>query len=46
MADVVKACVGTKFIGKWSDLAVKIALDAVETVTLSENGRLEVDIKR
>ncbi|XP_039492328.1 T-complex protein 1 subunit gamma [Drosophila santomea] len=46
MADVVKACVGTKFIGKWSDLAVKIALDAVETVTLNENGRLEVDIKR
>ncbi|KAH8247911.1 hypothetical protein KR038_011991 [Drosophila bunnanda] len=46
MAEVVKACVGTKFIGKWSDLAVKIALDAVETVTLNENGRLEVDIKR
>jgi len=46
MAEVVKACVGTKFIGKWSDLAVKIALDAVETVTLNENGRLEIDIKR
>ncbi|XP_054739350.1 T-complex protein 1 subunit gamma [Anastrepha obliqua] len=46
MAEVVKACVGTKFIGKWSDLAVKIALDAVETVALNENGRLEVDIKR
>ncbi|KAH8414023.1 hypothetical protein KR222_002602 [Zaprionus bogoriensis] len=46
MAEVVKACVGTKFIGKWSDMAVKIALDAVETVTLNENGRLEVDIKR
>lgn len=46
MAEVVKACVGTKFIGKWSELAVKIALDAVNTVTLNENGRLEVDIKR
>ncbi|XP_065363673.1 T-complex protein 1 subunit gamma [Calliphora vicina] len=46
MAEVVKACVGTKFIGKWSELAVKIALDAVQTVTLNENGRLEVDIKR
>ncbi|XP_075145426.1 chaperonin containing TCP1 subunit 3 [Haematobia irritans] len=46
MAEVVKACVGTKFIGKWSDLAVNIALDAVKTVTLNENGRLEVDIKR
>lgn len=37
---------GTKFIGRWSDLAVKIALDAVETVALTENGRTEVDIKR
>ncbi|XP_017488455.1 PREDICTED: T-complex protein 1 subunit gamma [Rhagoletis zephyria] len=46
MAEVVKTCVGTKFIGKWSDLAVKIALDAVGTVALNENGRLEVDIKR
>lgn len=46
MAEVVKACVCTKFIGKWSDLAVKIALDAVQTVTLNENGRVEVDIKR
>lgn len=46
MAEVVKACVGTKFIGRWSELAVKIALDAVETVTLSEHGRTEVDIKR
>ncbi|XP_061396753.1 T-complex protein 1 subunit gamma [Musca vetustissima] len=46
MAEVVKSCVGTKFIGKWSDLAVNIALDAVKTVTLNENGRLEVDIKR
>uniref|UniRef100_A0A1A9VPD4 T-complex protein 1 subunit gamma n=1 Tax=Glossina austeni TaxID=7395 RepID=A0A1A9VPD4_GLOAU len=46
MGEVVKSCVGTKFIGKWSDLAAKIALDAVHTVTLNENGRLEVDIKR
>lgn len=46
MADVVKGCVGTKFIGRWSDLAVKIALDAVETVAITEGGRMEVDIKR
>lgn len=42
----VKGCVGTKFIGRWADLAVNIALDAVNTVTLVENGRVEVDIKR
>lgn len=46
MAEVIKSCVGTKFIGRWSDLAVKIALDAVGTVTLIENGRTEIDIKK
>lgn len=42
----VKGCVGTKFIGRWADLAINIALDAVNTVTLEENGRVEIDIKR
>jgi T-complex protein 1 subunit gamma len=46
LANVVKGCIGTKFIGRWSDLAVNIALDAVNTVLLVENGRTEVDIKR
>lgn len=42
----MKGCIGTKFISKWSDLAVNIALDAVQTVMMEENGRTEVDIKR
>nr|QBH73659.1 chaperonin [Franklinothrips vespiformis] len=46
LLEVVKACVGTKFIGRWSDLACSIALDAVQTVSLEENGRREIDIKR
>jgi T-complex protein 1 subunit gamma len=46
MAEVVKACVGTKFIGRWSDLAVNIALDAVTTVASEEGGRTEIDIKK
>ena len=46
VAEVVKACVGTKFIGRWSDMAVKIALDAVTTVMFEENGRIEIDIKK
>lgn len=46
LAQVVRACVGTKFIGRWSDLAVDIALNAVKKVTLTEGGRTEVDIKR
>lgn len=46
LIEVVQACVGTKFIGKWSELACKIAIEAVETVALEENGRREIDIKR
>lgn len=46
LAKVVNGCIGTKFLSKWSDLAVNIALDAVNTVLIEENGRTEVDIKR
>ncbi|XP_075227285.1 chaperonin containing TCP1 subunit 3 [Lycorma delicatula] len=46
LVEVVQACVGTKFIGKWSELACKIAIEAVEIVALEENGRREIDIKR
>lgn len=46
LLEVIKSCVGTKFIGRWSDLACTIALDAVQTVMLEENGRREIDIKR
>lgn len=43
---IIKSCIGTKIISKWSDLACKIALQAVSTVLLEENGRCEIDIKR
>ncbi|XP_017879695.1 T-complex protein 1 subunit gamma [Ceratina calcarata] len=46
LIEVINSCVGTKFIGRWSDLACQIALDAVYTVMLDENGRKEIDIKR
>lgn len=46
LSEVVRSCVGTKFIGQWSDMACNIALDAVETVMTEENGRREIDIKR
>ena len=46
LIQVINSCVGTKFIGRWSDLACQIALDAVYTVMLEENGRREIDIKR
>jgi len=46
MIKIIKSCIGTKFVSKWSDLACKIALDAVSTVQFEENGRKEIDIKR
>ncbi|XP_066593257.1 T-complex protein 1 subunit gamma [Prorops nasuta] len=46
LVQVINACVGTKFIGRWAELACQIALDAVYTVLLEENGRREIDIKR
>jgi len=46
MTKIVKSCIGTKFIRKWSDLACKIAIQATATVSMEENGRKEIDIKR
>ncbi|XP_059490630.1 T-complex protein 1 subunit gamma [Neocloeon triangulifer] len=46
LLQVINSCVGTKFISRWSDLACTIALDAVNTVALEDNGRKEIDIKR
>lgn len=46
LIQVINACIGTKFFGRWPDLACQIALDAVNTVMLEENGRKEIDIKR
>ena len=31
---MVQSCIGTKFISRWADLAVKIAIDAVKKVTI------------
>ncbi|CAH2049486.1 unnamed protein product, partial [Iphiclides podalirius] len=45
LKEVIRSCIGTKYIGRWADVAVDIALDAVNTVTIVENGRVEVDIK-
>ncbi|XP_013781701.1 T-complex protein 1 subunit gamma-like [Limulus polyphemus] len=46
MTNIIKSCIGTKFIGKWGNLACQIALDSVKTVFIEENGRKEIDIKR
>ncbi|XP_023248317.1 T-complex protein 1 subunit gamma [Copidosoma floridanum] len=46
LAEVLKSCVGTKFIGRWSELTCKIALEAVTTISSKPNGFHEIDIKR
>ena len=46
MMKIVGSSLGTKFMRKWSDLACNIAIDATATVSIEENGRREIDIKR
>ncbi|NXX99846.1 TCPG protein, partial [Centropus bengalensis] len=46
MLKIIKSAINTKAINRWSDLACTIALDAVKTVELEENGRKEIDIKK
>ncbi|NXX83677.1 TCPG protein, partial [Urocolius indicus] len=46
MLKIIKSAINTKAINRWCDLACSIALDAVRTVELEENGRREIDIKK
>ena len=46
MLSLIKTSIGTKFVSRWSDLMCKLALQAVRTVTLEEDGVRTVDIKR
>merc|ERR1719367_1427580 len=49
LVKVVQSCIGTKFISRWADLAVKIAIDAVKKVTIvgeEGSGTKEIDTKR
>ncbi|XP_066954249.1 T-complex protein 1 subunit gamma-like isoform X2 [Macrobrachium rosenbergii] len=46
MVDVIKSCIGTKFLGQYADLACSIALKAVRTITTESDGRKEIDVKK
>ncbi|XP_068207270.1 T-complex protein 1 subunit gamma-like [Palaemon carinicauda] len=46
MVDVIKSCIGTKFMGQYADLACAIALKAVKTITTESDGRKEIDVKK
>jgi len=43
---IVGSSIGTKFITRWSDLFCSIAVEAVKTVYIEQDGRKEIDIKR
>lgn len=43
---IVKSCLATKMLSHHMDLAVKIALDAVRTISVTKNDYHEIDIKR
>eukprot|EP01100_Stratorugosa_tubuloviscum_P004366 TRINITY_DN2091_c0_g2_i1.p1 TRINITY_DN2091_c0_g2~~TRINITY_DN2091_c0_g2_i1.p1 ORF type:complete len:549 (-),score=307.80 TRINITY_DN2091_c0_g2_i1:226-1872(-) len=45
MLKIIKSCIGTKFISRWSSLMCNLALDAVLIVS-SDNDRKNIDIKR
>jgi T-complex protein 1 subunit gamma len=46
MLSLIKTSIGTKFVSRWSELMCKLALQAVRTVALDEDGIKTVDIKR
>ncbi|XP_063605706.1 T-complex protein 1 subunit gamma-like [Penaeus indicus] len=46
MIDVIKSCIGTKFMGQYADLACSIALRAVKTITTEQDGQKEIDVKK
>jgi len=46
LAKLVQSCTGTKFISRFSEMMVDLALDAVKTVNIEDGGRREIDIKR
>lgn len=46
MLKIIRSSLGTKFMKRWSDLACKIALEAVRTVSVNERGKTEIDLKR
>merc|ERR1719395_202041 len=46
MSKIVESCTGTKFVARFSNLMVDLALTAVQTVVTEDMGRKEIDIKR
>lgn len=46
MLNILKSCLGTKFMNQWSDLACSMALKATRTCLIKKQDRTTIDIKR
>jgi T-complex protein 1 subunit gamma len=46
LKELVTAAIGTKFSGRWGDMLVDMAIDAVRKVVVKRGGYTEVDVKR
>lgn len=46
ISTVIESCIGTKFSSRWGTLIVDLAVKAVKSVYINNNGRKEVDVKR
>lgn len=46
LTKIVETCTGTKFISRFSNMLVDLALEAVQTIYIEDGGRKELDIKR
>lgn len=44
--ELISTCLNSKILGKLGDFATKLALKAVKTVLVEENGRREIDVKK
>uniref|UniRef100_A0A0K8T9I1 T-complex protein 1 subunit gamma n=1 Tax=Lygus hesperus TaxID=30085 RepID=A0A0K8T9I1_LYGHE len=45
LIEVVKGCLGTKFLGTWSTMACNISIDAVKIVKEDNRGQNRIDLK-
>ena len=46
LTKIISTCVGTKYTNRFGRLMIDLALDAVTTVMVDQNGRKEIDVKR
>ena len=46
ITNIVKNCIGTKFVSKWGDMICELAIQACKKVIREKDGHVEIDTKR